>query len=336
MAHFAHHFGPDPTTVGGMATVIRTLTEHNVGADIVDFHSTWKPRSSSTTPRLVASSARALIRMPSNHVIHIHLSEGGSFLREGSLVALSRHLGLVTVATIHGAEFVSFAARHPQLVTKVLKLADLVTCLDQETLDFVRLNAPATRSELMPNPIYVENDFSRADATEELIVFGGEIGLRKGADVLHRAWQLVARRRPQARCLMVGPITDFEDFSAERLEARSPVGPLEMKEILRRARAIALPARAERMPMILIEAMSMGRPFVSTPVGAIPELAAAGGMLVAIDDHIGLANCLTGLLADPHLAGVMGERGRQFCIETRSIEIVDARLRELYSAAGCR
>jgi hypothetical protein len=26
-----HHFGPDPATVGGMATVIRLLTEHQVG-----------------------------------------------------------------------------------------------------------------------------------------------------------------------------------------------------------------------------------------------------------------------------------------------------------------
>src|ERR1700722_11074808 len=33
-----HHFGPDPATVGGMASVIRVFTEHNVGGDTVHAH----------------------------------------------------------------------------------------------------------------------------------------------------------------------------------------------------------------------------------------------------------------------------------------------------------
>ena len=86
--------------------------------------------------------------------------------------------------------------------------------------------------------------------------------------------------------------------------------------------------------MVLTEAMSLGRPFVSTPVGAIPELAAMGGMLVPVDDEIALADRLMDLLADPDLARTIGERGRRFCLETRSIEVIDDRLRELYGAAA--
>ena len=123
-------------------------------------------------------------------------------------------------------------------------------------------------------------------------------------------------------------------LSAERLEVRPPVDSIEMKEILRRARVVALPARAEGMPMVLTEAMSLGRPFVSTPVGGIPELAGEGGMLVPVDDEIGLADRLTDLLADPDLARTIGERGRRFCLQTRSVEVIDARLRKLYLAAA--
>jgi glycosyltransferase involved in cell wall biosynthesis len=111
------------------------------------------------------------------------------------------------------------------------------------------------------------------------------------------------------------------------------VGPGEMQKILRHARVVALPARAEGMPMVLTEAMSLGRPFVSTPVGAIPELADAGGMLVPVGDEHALADRLTELLADPGLARRIGERGRRFCLQTRSTEVIDARLRELYAAA---
>jgi glycosyltransferase involved in cell wall biosynthesis len=329
-----HHFGPDPATVGGMATVIRVLTEYQVGGDVVDSHPTWRPQSPFSTSRLVATSTRALLQMPAGDVAHIHLSERGSFLREGTLVALAHRRGLVTVATIHGASFIPFARKCPWLVSTVLRYADLVTCLDQEALDYVQRSAPDVLSEIVPNPVFVADSFSPADGTEELVVFAGEIGLRKGADILCRAWQLVAQQRPKARCLMVGPLGDFAPPGAERLEVRSAVDSIEMKEVLRHARVVALPARAEGMPMVLTEAMSMGRPFVSTPVGGVPELADGGGMLVPVDDEIGLADRLTDLLADPDLARTIGERGRQFCLETRSVEVIDARLRKLYSAAA--
>ena len=301
---------------------------------MVDAYPTWRPQAPLTTARLFAASTRALRRMPAGEVAHIHLSERGAFLREGLLVALAHRRGLVTVATIHGASFMPFARRYPWLVSAVLRRADLITCLDRATLDRVRRHAPDVRSELIPNPVFVDEHFSPADGTDELVVFAGEIGLRKGADILWGAWRLVAARRPQARCLMVGPVGNFTPPDAERLEVRAPVNPGEMREVLRRARVVVLPARAEGMPMVLAEAMSLGRPFVSTPVGAIPELAGAGGMLVPVGDELALADRLTELLADPKLARMIGEWGRQFCSETCSIEVIDARLRKLYSVAA--
>ncbi len=216
----------------------------------------------------------------------------------------------------------------------MLRRADLVTCMDQEVLGLVRRSAPRVHAEIVPNPVFVDERFLPADETDELVVFAGEIGLRKGADVLCRAWQIVAERRPEARCLMVGPATDFKPPGAERLEVRPPVDPIEMKALLRQARVVALPSRAEGMPLLLTEAMSQGRPFVSTPVSGIPELAGGGGLLVPVADEIGLADRLTELLADRELARTIGERGRRFCLQTRSVQVIDARLRKLYAAAA--
>jgi glycosyltransferase involved in cell wall biosynthesis len=328
-----HHFGPDPATVGGMASAIRILCEHNVGGTYVQSHATWGPNSH---VHLMVGAVRALTAMQAGEVAHIHLSERGSFLREGPLLALAQKRGLITVATIHGASFARFAARRPTLVGTVLRRADLVICLEQGALDAVHRIAPHVRAEIMPNAIALDGDPPPADATAELVVFAGEIGLRKGADVLHRAWRLVAQRRPAARCLMVGPVGDFAPPRMERLEVHAPVGTAEMKEILLRARVVALPARAEAMPMILTEAMSLARPFVSTPVGGIPELAAAGGMLAGVGDENDLAEHLGDLLADPGLARAIGERGRQFCLRTRSVDVIGTRLEVLYTAAGER
>jgi glycosyltransferase involved in cell wall biosynthesis len=56
-------------------------------------------------------------------------------------------------------------------------------------------------------------------------------------------------------------------------------------------------------------------------------------MLVPVEEEVALTDRLTELLADPNLARRIGERGRRFCVETRSVEVIDARLRELYAAA---
>jgi len=265
---------------------------------------------------------------------HVHLSERGSFLREGSLVALAHRRRLTTVATLHGASFAAFANRYKWLTSAVLGRADLITCLDQGTLAILRRDVPDVRSALVPNPVFIEQGFLPADETNELVVFAGEIGLRKGVDVLCRAWQIVARQRPQARCLIVGPKGDYAPPPCERLEVRSAVGPAQMREILRSARVVALPARAEGMPMVLTEALSLGRPFVSTPVGGISDLACEGGVLVPVGNETDLADRLTELLARPDLARTIGERGRRFCLETRSTHVIDACLRELYAEAS--
>jgi glycosyltransferase involved in cell wall biosynthesis len=331
-----HHFGDDPAYVGGIGSVIRVLSENNVGGDRVMTHPTWRPDSRFASIPLAARAALRLSRLQSSEVVHVHLSDGGSFLREGALLVLARRLRKVTVVTIHGSIFLPFARRYTWLVSSVLRHATLITCLDREVLRRLEEIVPQVRSVLLPNPVRMDSRSGGADETDEIVLFAGEIGLRKGADVLCRAWRLVADSRPRARCIMVGPINDFTVPTSERLEIRAPVDAAAMKALIRSARVLALPSRAEGMPMVLTEAMSAGRPFVTTPVGGIPELAREGGVLVPVEDDVALARRLIDLLADPLLARKMGEHGREFCAATRSVDVIDGRLRELYRKASNR
>jgi glycosyltransferase involved in cell wall biosynthesis len=329
-----HHFGPDPLSVGGMASVIRVLVDYRVGGDSVLAHPTWRPNSRLSSTLLTLSAAFTVMRMPTVHIAHIHLAEKGSFVREGALVVLARLRRHVTIVTIHGAAFVPFAQRYPWLVSRVLRRAQVITCLDSEVVDVVRSLAPLAHTVLVPNPVATDNHACSASATSEIVVFAGEIGLRKGADVLFRAWRLVSTTRPEARCLMIGPAKDFEVPDAERLEVQPSTDAATIRNLLRTARVVALPSRAEGMPMILTEAMSMGRPFVSTPVGGIPDLANEGGVLVPVEDDVALANSLIEFLANPQLAHEVGEQGRRFCLATRSTDVVGRQLRELYRCAA--
>ncbi len=120
---------------------------------------------------------------------------------------------------------------------------------------------------------------------------------------------------------MVGPVGDFAPPTTERLEVRPAVDPSEMPAILRR-RPRGRVARARRGDADDLGGgdEAPGRPFVSTPVGGIPALAAGGGVLVPVGDEAALAD-LTELLGDPDLARAIGERGRRFCVQTRSVAI---------------
>jgi glycosyltransferase involved in cell wall biosynthesis len=193
----------------------------------------------------------------------------------------------------------------------------------------VRRLAPRVRAEILPNPTPIDPLSGPASDTPELALFAGEVGLRKGADVLQRAWEAVAARRPHAHCVVVGPATALQLPPTERLEVRGPVSSIALRELIRGARVIALPSRGEALPMILTEAMAAGRPFVSTATGGTSALA-DGGLIVPIDDHLALADALVALLADPERAQALGSAGRSLCQQWMSPEAVDARLRQLY------
>ncbi len=330
-----HHFGPDPAYAGGIGSVIRVLGDHDVGGRSVASRSTWRPHSRMASMPLALRAALAIPFIGREEIVHVHLSENGAFVREGAIVALARLLGRVTVVTIHGADFLPFARAHPRLAACVLRQAHLVTCLDAEVLATVRSLAPDAKAELLANPVAMDDRSPPAEETEEIVLFAGEIGTRKGADVLCEAWRLVSECRPRARCMMVGPVRDFVVPALERLEVREPVDAQAMAELVRRARVVVLPSRSEGMPMILTESMAAGRPFVSTAVGAIPVLAGeGGGTLVPVGDHVELARSLGALLDDGALATRIGERGRRWCRQTRSVEVIDVRLGELYADAA--
>ncbi len=325
-----YHFGPSTEHVGGMASVIAMLVTHSVGAEKAVAVPTWIPGSHVKSGLNAARAIALVLRLPRGTAIHVHMSEDGSFVREAAIVVAARCRRLPRVITIHGADFVGFSDRRPRLVRSVLRKASAVTVLSEADLTVVRRLAPRVHAELLPNPVPLDSASGPVAETSEVVLFAGEVGFRKGADVLQRAWESVASNRPLARCVIVGPATELRLPEIERFEVSGPVDSDEVKKLIREARVIALPSREEALPMILTEAMAAGRPFVSTPVGGIASLA-DGGLIVPVADRRALAEALIELLADPERAQALGAAGLEFCRKRMSVEAVGARLRQLYN-----
>lgn len=88
------------------------------------------------------------------------------------------------------------------------------------------------------------------------------------------------------------------------------------KEVVRyltESRAMALPSFAEGLPVVIMEAMALGRPVISTYIAAIPELVKDGmnGWLVPPGNVAALADAMrAALTADPAQLGRMAANGR--------------------------
>src|SRR5262249_26875538 len=92
----------------------------------------------------------------------------------------------------------------------------------------------------------------------------------------------------------------------------------QVKMELAAARALVLASFAENMPVVIMEALAMGRPVISTYVAGIPELVEAGktGWLVPAGDEIALAEAMREALTAPVEKLVeMGAAGRLHVME---------------------
>ena len=99
------------------------------------------------------------------------------------------------------------------------------------------------------------------------------------------------------------------------------------------ARALVLPSFAENMPVVIMEALALGRPVISTYVAGIPELVQPEktGWLVPAGDEVALAEAIRKALEAPveELAS-MGAAGRLRMIEYHDALKEAAKLERLF------
>lgn len=113
------------------------------------------------------------------------------------------------------------------------------------------------------------------------------------------------QRQVEARAAEIG--ADWAHF----LGLRSDVPAL-----LHHADLMLLPSRSDAMPMVVLEAMSLGLPVLATDVGDVGATLGDGGIVVPVDDRTAFVSAAIRLLSDPVVASRYGEvareRGRAF------------------------
>jgi glycosyltransferase involved in cell wall biosynthesis len=93
------------------------------------------------------------------------------------------------------------------------------------------------------------------------------------------------------------------------------------------------PSIWEGFGLVLLEAMSLGKPIISSNVGAIPEIVIDGetGFLVMPRDVLGLRNVMKKLIESPDLRKSIGEKGRERLKAEFSVEKMVKKTEKLYN-----
>jgi colanic acid/amylovoran biosynthesis glycosyltransferase len=209
--------------------------------------------------------------------------------------------GVVTVAEYHRRYIANLCPRWPPKDIKVVHYG----------LD------PA---EFMPAHVPVEDDTVR-------IISVGSLYEKKGHEYLIDACAQLARKGHAFRCSIVGSGLLYDALQARINEhgLQDSVSLLgaktqaDVKNLYRQsdlfvlACVVAQHGDRDGMPNVLLEAMSMRLPVVTTPVTGIPELVRDGetGLLVPERDAQALACAIERLINDNALRRKLGQQGRQ-------------------------
>ena len=183
-----------------------------------------------------------------------------------------------------------------------------------------------------------------------LVLSVGRLVEKKGFEYLVEACARLREAGVPFRALIVGEAGDAseriaglirERGLAEQLRIRDAVVHDELREIFREAAVFVLPCQVagagdrDGIPNVLVEAMAMGVPVVSTPISGIPELVENGvnGMLVPSRDGEALAAAIEKILGNPAEGARLAEAARRTVCERFDATRTTLALRDLFLRA---
>lgn len=259
-------------------------------------------------------------RDPPRHV-HAHFVDRAATVA----IVVAALLGTGYSATAHANDIYV----NPVLLTEKANLARFVaTCTEFNKRHLAEV-VPGGRVEL----VYHGLDLGRYEASPVVqddvghIISVAQLKEKKGLTHLISACRELVEAGVSFECDIVGdgPLEGQlrEQIHAEELEETVHLlGSLPHDQVIERLRVadlfvlpsvIAEDGDRDGIPNVILEAMAMGRPVVSTTVSGIAEAVVDGvtGRLVSPGDAFGLARVVADLLSSPETRSDMGAAGRR-------------------------
>jgi glycosyltransferase involved in cell wall biosynthesis len=211
--------------------------------------------------------------------------------------------GVRVISSIRGGDWYMAGIAGRMIIPLVIRGSDLITVQKEKIAKEVLEKYPESRVAVIPNGV----DPTSVRSHGKSIVLVANLQERKGVDVLLRAMRDV-----KEELLVYGDGPDrkrLEALSAElgvsgRVKFMGKVGPADVRLCMAKGRVFVLPSvEGEGLPNVILEAMSVGLPVISTRIAGIPDVVKdkKTGLLVEPRDHEGLAGAINRLLRNEKL-----------------------------------
>jgi glycosyltransferase involved in cell wall biosynthesis len=274
------------------------------------------------------------------HHLHVHFATPAATV---GLIA-GRVFGIGFSMTVHGPD--EFYDAPGYRLTEKIEGAEFVCCIGYYCRSqLMKLSAPAHWSKLEISPLGVDptafspRPFRDRPAPFQILCVGRLVPA-KGQHILIEAVATLVRRGEDVRLRLVGDGPDRTSLESQaqasgltdRVVFEGVVNQDRIRSIYAEADCFALASFAEGIPVVLMEAMAMEIPCVTTFITGHPELIRNGidGTLVAPSDQEGLADAIAALIADPVLRRRLGEAGRRRVQEKYDLVTNTARLASIF------
>ena len=160
----------------------------------------------------------------------------------------------------------------------------------------------------------------------------------KGVVEYLEAARKLRRRRPQVRCVLVGPFdTNPSAITPGQLQRYIDDGSVEyageqrdVEPFLRACTAYVLPSYREGTPKTVLEAMACGRPAITTDAPGCRETVTDGvnGWLVPVKDVDAIVAAMEKILDEPQKTAEMARAARAICEERYDVRKVNRKIRQ--------
>jgi len=218
------------------------------------------------------------------------------------------------------------------LQTKIRRAKFIVTCAKANQKHLAHLGIKNTPIYNIYHGLQTRQFAPRADSTEEpappVLLAVGRLVEKKGFPVLIEACRLLKDWGYQFQCQLIsgaGPCAQqvaslIHELGLEGTVVMRPaVTQEELRQIYQQATLFTLPCQIaenndrDGIPNVLVEAMAVGLPVVSTNISGIPELIEHGvsGLLTPQKDARALAGAVAELLDTPALRKKLGGAARE-------------------------
>jgi colanic acid/amylovoran biosynthesis glycosyltransferase len=266
--------------------------------------------------------------MRRNGLAHLHVHLGSQAASVGLFT--QSVFGVGYSMTVHGPD--EFYDAEGQYLAQKIRAADFIVCISAYTQSQLMKLSPyedwskfsvahlgVDPSQWAPEPKPASRAAFDVQTPFEILCVG-RLTPAKGQHLLIDAVDGLLQQGRPVRLRLIGDGPDAASLRLSAAQIQTPQAVLfegavnqdQIRSFYRTADAFCLPSFAEGLPVVLMEAMAMQIPCVSTSITGIPELIRDGidGLLVPASDLKSLIEALARLMDEAELRRRLGESGR--------------------------